>query len=69
MPVDAQGYFHVVRSALDRAPYVINGVSGTIKLLEKIDTRDGIRTIELPLQYTGELFAIKLDCKNNNGNQ
>lgn len=69
MPLDTEGYFHTIRDALDRAPYVINGVSGTISLRETIDTKVGNRKIELALRYTGDIFAIKLDCKNHRGKQ
>ena len=68
MAINARGYFDHLKSYLNMGFYAVRGLDGEISLREKIFTETGKKNIQVKLKYDGEVFAIKLDKKNNRGN-
>jgi hypothetical protein len=70
MAMDAKGYFHHLRNYLNTDFYGIPKFPGDeIELKEKIKVGNKKKEFKATLKHEGELFAIKLDSTNNQGNQ
>jgi hypothetical protein len=68
--MDAKGYFHHLRNYLNTDFYGVPKVaSDQIELKEKIQVGSQKKEYKVKLKHEGELFAIKLDSINKNGNQ
>ena len=67
MSLNAEGYFDCLESYMNTNFYGVPQGFDEITLKEKIYTQDGDTTHKIKLEYSGKLFAIKLDKPKSNG--
>lgn len=67
MSINAEGHFNNLQSYLNMSFYSVPIGIGEVVLKEKIFTQTGDTTHQVKLQFSGKLFAIKLDKEKSKG--